>query len=153
MSSFKTTNAQKNNPYELINNIPQILNAKFAIIDSLVPMTKINKKELMFLSKKELKELKKLSLKSEGMKIDYDSIVNYTLFPAETIFKAFEYFDSTAIQLFKDKSYYLLSNPLFFSGGSKVIMRVSLIKGYGSLYILERKENEWKVLKNIYQWM
>jgi hypothetical protein len=133
--------------------MPEVLNTKFPIVDTLAPLKKIRKEDLNFLTKKELKELRKASVKSKGIKLSKDSISNYTLFPAEPIFKAFQNFDSASSKLFENQSYYLLSTPLFFSKNTKALIHISLIRGYGSLYILEKKEGNWKVVKSIFQWM
>src|SRR5690606_2412646 len=124
--------------------------------DSLFPIqtNKISGDILGVLNKKERKELKRATKNKKGFKLNPDSLKGITLIPAIPIFEALAKFDSTSAKLIdENQPFYMASAPIFFHNNSKAIINLSLIKGFGSSYIFEKRGDNWVLVKEIYGWM
>ena len=145
------------NPYDIINALSNEINSKFPVLDSLYPSKKIDVKgEILdtFFTRKEKKEIREASTRATGFRLSNSILTNKKLIPAEPIFKAFINPDSANLKLIEEaKPFYMLSNPIFFHHQTKAIISLSLIKGFGSTFILEKREGKWIVIKQIYEWM
>lgn len=148
--------AQDSSPYSVIRALSSEMNSKFPILDSLYPVKSydLSSKDYSYLSKKEKKEIKRVLKKQLGYSLREDSLQDRILIAASPIFHAFKDFDSTAsILIEKTQPFFMISNPVFFARQRKAIINVSLIRGYGYTYILEKTGEEWKIVKSIYGWM
>ncbi|MCW3464809.1 hypothetical protein [Chitinophaga nivalis] len=149
--------AQDCNPYKIIKTLisSQEINGNFPIVDSLFPI-QTKKKSVEFiglLTKEEQKEFKKNVKATSGFKLCADSLAALKLIPAPPIFQALAKFDASSAKIIdNNKPFYLASAPVFFHNNTKAIIYLILVKGFGSIYILEKKGDAWVIVKEIYGW-
>ena len=149
--------AQKTSPYVIINSLSEQISPNYFILDSLVALKRINltKKDFQFLTKEDKKEIKKsLRFSSNGFKLTKDSLIGKKLYSASIVFRSFLNNDSLdEKEIERIQPFYIISNPLFFEKETKVIIEVMLTQHLGYMYILEKKNDKWEVVKTIYEWM
>ncbi|HVU58101.1 MAG TPA: hypothetical protein VHD83_23735 [Puia sp.] len=148
--------AQNGAPYEVLRVLAIQMNPKFPVLDSLYPFhsTDFNGAAWAILSKDEKRELKKRTKQSFGVKISSDSLTGTTLIPALPVFMAFAKADSPSLRFIEQtQPFYMISAPVFIHNNTKAVVFLSLIKRFGTTYILQKKDRKWTILKDIYEWM
>lgn len=157
ISSFSyTVCGQSGNPYEIIRALEKQMNSNYPIVDSLSPflITSFTGKDWNSLTAREKRKLRRAVKEQMGIKLNQDSLPHRKLIPSFPVFEAFANLDSSGIRMIEQQQpFYMLSNPLFFAGNSKAIVDLSLIRGFGYTYILERRNNDWVIIESIYRWM
>jgi hypothetical protein len=132
----------------------QKINLKFPVIDSLHPTSTKNLSSDLQLTKKELKEIKKVGKTQRGISLDSSYFKSFKIIPALPIYKAFNNTDTVNLKFIEaSKPFYIISNPLFFSKNQKAIIDVDFIGSGGYTYILEIKGSKWVICKEILRWV
>jgi hypothetical protein len=148
--------SQSTSPYVIITTLGSQMDKKYPMLDSLFPLRKINLKEKEWdsLSKKDKRTIKREISTAQGYKLDSDSLQGYKLLAALPVFQGFSNFDSAASKrIEQNQPFYMISTPVFLDDSKKCIVLVSLIRGFGYSYILERKNYKRIILRSIYGWM
>lgn len=151
--SCSNSSAQNTEIKDILRVVEQKMNTALLVTDSLQPFYPKGLGKKLGLSKKEIKEIKKKAKLQHGLKLDKSYTESLNFIAAEPLYTAFNKLDSESLQLIeKKKPFYLLSVPIFFRDANKAIIDVTLIGGYGTTYILEKKESHWVIIKEIIRW-
>ena len=133
------------------------INVRFSIVDSLHPFTAKGLTELQkdfVLSRQEIAEIKRVSKRSTGMKLGSSFIEGARLFSSVAFYKAYQSADSLSLSFIeKNKPFYIMSVPLFFSNGQKATIDVDLIGSGGYTYLLVKKKDKWIIEKDFVRWV
>lgn len=149
-----SVNAQDIEILEVLKTLSTKMNLKLSVADTLYPL-KISKSVFsLHLLKYEIKEIKKHNKRQKGKKLDQSWLDGVNFISAKLIYEAFKKLDSVNTDYIeKNKPFYLISNPLFFSNQKKAIVDIDLIGSGGYTYLLLKKDNEWFIEEEIVRWI
>lgn len=148
--------AQEKETTAVIRALSEKINPAYPVLDSLYPITalKLSDKKWQGLSSREKKELRTALKKTKGLRLTSDVLPGKKLIPGEVLYNAFTHPDTANMKVMEENQpFYMLSAPVFFRQNTKAIIFFSLIKGFGTTFILERKNDSWTVKESIYGWM
>jgi hypothetical protein len=147
---------QERNTYAVLNGLSSKIDSNIPIVDSLYPSKLLGllKREQKLFTKKEVNELRKNLKRSVGFKLKQDSINWGQLIPAKPLMNFIYDSDSSNLKLVeKSKPFCIISAPIFFNNNSKVLISIDVIGSYGYSYIMQRVNDKWIILKEIFRWV